>query len=169
MKRAALTAALVLGTVSLAPLPVPATAGTTPAPTPALVVPYDFDANGFADLAVGAPHLTVGQTSDAGGVFVYPSSSAGPADHPQLLTRASADPLGAPQPGDAFGSALASADFDHDGYADLAVGQPGRDLPQGVDAGTVTVFYGSASGLDPHRVTELPVPKGHRGGARYGT
>ena len=168
MRRAAVAVVLALGAVSLLPCPAPAVA-TTPAPTRVAVVPYDFDGNGSADLAVGAPHLAVGQTPDAGGVFVHPSSSDGPSDHPLLLTRASDTALGSPRPGDAFGTALASADFDRDGFADLAVGQPGRDLSQGTDAGTVTVFYGSASGLDPHRVTELPVPKGHRAGARFGT
>ncbi|HEY0239948.1 MAG TPA: hypothetical protein VGC37_15020, partial [Friedmanniella sp.] len=100
---------------------------------------------------------------------MYPSSSQGPADRAQILTRSAAGSLGAPAPGDAFGAALASADFDHDGYADLAVGQPGRDLPQGREGGAVTVFYGSAAGLDASRVVDLPVPKGHRAGARFGT
>ncbi len=169
MKRAAVTTALVLVAVGLAPLPVPAEATTpAPAPTRVLALPYDFDADGFPELAVGAPGLTVGQTREAGGVFVYPSSAAGVVDRPQLVTRTSASPLGFPASGDAFGTALASADFDRDGYADLAVGQPGRDLPQGRDAGTVTVFYGSAAGLDGSRVTDLPVPKGHRTGARFG-
>ena len=168
MKRAAAAVVLSLVGVCLTPCPAPA-ATTSPTPNPTVVLPYDFDADGFADLAVGAPHLAVGQTTDAGGVFVYPSSAAGPTDHPLVLTRTSDASLGPARTGDGFGTAVASADLDHDGYADLAVGQPGRDLPQGTDAGTVTIFYGSASGLDPHRVTELPVPTGHRADARFGT
>ncbi|SDS53214.1 FG-GAP repeat-containing protein [Friedmanniella luteola] len=49
--------------------------------------------------------------------------------------------------GDLFGAALASADFDRDGYADLAVGQPGEN--EGV--GAVTVIYGSFRGPDTNR------------------
>ena len=52
-----------------------------------------------------------------------------------------------------FGSALASADFNRDGDADLAIGSPaqpagGQDL-----TGTVTVLYGTAqelAALAPH-------------------
>jgi len=162
-----LVVALVVGAAGLPLLPevvaVAAPASVLP------VVAYDFNADGFPDLATGAPHLTLEQTPDAGGVLVYPSSSDGPVDRPQLLSRATEGPLGAPVSGDAFGAALASADFDHDGYADLAVGQPGRDLPQGRDGGAVTVFYGSAAGLDGSRLIDLPIPKGHRTGARFGS
>lgn len=38
-------------------------------------------------------------------------------------------------------------DFNGDGYADLAVGVPGEDLGTTVDAGMVSVVYGSATGL----------------------
>ena len=53
---------------------------------------------------------------------------------------------------DNFGRALASGDFDGDGFADLAIGTPREDIFTGigievVDAGTVTVLYGTADGL----------------------
>ena len=38
-------------------------------------------------------------------------------------------------------------DFDGDGFGDLAVGAPGEDLGAVVDAGAVSVLYGSAGGL----------------------
>jgi hypothetical protein len=47
-----------------------------------------------------------------------------------------------PGPGDVFGSTLATADLNGDGYDDLAVGAPGNG------GGTVHVFHGSATGLD---------------------
>src|SRR6266508_552874 len=39
------------------------------------------------------------------------------------------------------------ADFDNDGFVDLAVGTPSEDVGTIVDAGAVTVLYGSAAGL----------------------
>jgi hypothetical protein len=45
---------------------------------------------------------------------------------------------------DSFGTALATADFNQDGFADLAVGSPATD-----PAGGVAVLYGSANGLLP--------------------
>jgi len=55
---------------------------------------------------------------------------------------------------DWFGYALASGDFDDDGYDDLAVGAPGEDSegPSGKDdIGVVHVLYGSSSGLSGDR------------------
>ena len=52
-----------------------------------------------------------------------------------------------PNSGDRFGSALAAADFNGDGNADLAVGTPLDDWAEQVDAGTVNVLYGSSQGL----------------------
>ena len=40
-----------------------------------------------------------------------------------------------------------NADFNGDGYADLAVGKPGEDVGGAVDAGAVNVSYGSSSGV----------------------
>jgi hypothetical protein len=48
---------------------------------------------------------------------------------------------------DSFGSALAAGDFDHDGYADLAVGVPNEGVGDIPIAGAVNVLYGSAGGL----------------------
>ncbi|MFK8015844.1 MAG: alkaline phosphatase D family protein [Gammaproteobacteria bacterium] len=52
---------------------------------------------------------------------------------------------GGVEPGDGFGAALASADFDNDGIDDLAVGIPFEDIVSNSveDGGAVQVFYGS--------------------------
>ena len=42
---------------------------------------------------------------------------------------------------------VARADFDDDGFVDLAVGIPGEDVEARADAGAVVVLYGSAAGL----------------------
>jgi hypothetical protein len=49
-------------------------------------------------------------------------------------------------------NAAIRADFNHDGFEDLAIGIEGEDLPPPDDvlnAGAVEVIYGSAAGLDP--------------------
>jgi hypothetical protein len=63
----------------------------------------------------------------------------------QLWTQ---DVLGvsANSPTDQFGFALATGDFDCDGYGDLAVGHP-REIVTGPYDGLVTVIKGSAAGL----------------------
>jgi hypothetical protein len=55
----------------------------------------------------------------------------------------------------AFGQALAAADFNRDGYDDLAVGAPFEDVGDVADAGVVYVFYGSALGLGAGTTTIL--------------
>src|SRR5262245_50109309 len=42
-----------------------------------------------------------------------------------------------------------SADFNHDGFADLAVGVPSENVGSVVNAGAVNIVYGSAEGLSP--------------------
>ena len=54
--------------------------------------------------------------------------------------------LGRPGPSDGVGSAVASGDFDGDGYADLAAGAPGEYVGA-VPHGTVHVVYGTPDGL----------------------
>ena len=50
--------------------------------------------------------------------------------------------------GDRLGTAVALADINCDGYADLAAGAPGRDLGGKTNVGAVVVRSGSSAGLD---------------------
>src|SRR5690606_14349142 len=54
---------------------------------------------------------------------------------------------GATEPGDGFGQTLSAADFDDDGYDDLAIGVPFEDIGSVESAGAVNVLYGSAAGI----------------------
>jgi FG-GAP repeat len=104
----------------------------------------DFDNDGFADLAVGAPFERVGPTPDAGAVSVLYGSAGG-------LTTSGAQtfvqPVSAVETDDQFGWSLAAGDFNNDGIADLATGAPFEDVGATIAAGAVSALYGSAAGL----------------------
>jgi hypothetical protein len=63
------------------------------------------------------------------------------------IIRQGAESRGSKETGDEHGRAVAVGDFNGDGFQDLAVGAPREDVGTTVDAGTVIVNYGSASGL----------------------
>jgi hypothetical protein len=107
----------------------------------------DFDADGYADLAVGVPGEDVGAVPDAGAVHVLYGGAGGLADSNQLWHQETPGMPGSNESQDFFGSALAAGDFDGDGYADLAIGTPSEDLGGVTDAGALVVLRGSASGL----------------------
>ena len=110
----------------------------------------DFDGDGADDLAVGTPDedvATAGGTLVTDGGFVAVFTRA--AELHGLYTQL---PLGQnPQRFDAFGAALAAADFNGDGADDLAIGTPGDAVGGVSGAGTVTVLHGI-------RGTGLPRP-----------
>ena len=81
----------------------------------------------------------------------FPAAAQLDAFHAQFWSQASFG-FSAPEDYDNFGRALAAGDFDGDGFADLAIGTPREDVLVAigyniVDAGTVTVLYGTADGL----------------------
>jgi hypothetical protein len=59
--------------------------------------------------------------------------------------------FGASAPGDRFGAAVAAADFDGDGFHDLAVGAPARQFPGTAGGGGVFLYRGARLGLFPWR------------------
>lgn len=108
----------------------------------------DFDGDGFGDLAVGVPGEGVAGVPTAGGVNVlYGSSSGIGSARNQFWSRTSAGVVGTAQSGSAFGDATAVGDFNQDGFSDLAIGAPYDEVGSLTDAGSVTILYGSASGL----------------------
>lgn len=105
------------------------------------------DANGddLDDLLVGAPMNDSGGT-DAGYAALYSGSPSGSAATPAWQATGGA--------GWMFGAAVAGGDFNHDGFADLAIGAPGYDPVSLPDTGAVFVYPGRADAGTP---TATPV------------
>ena len=107
----------------------------------------DFDGDGFADAAIAVPLEGLRGADRAGLVqVVYGSASGLDADRAAAFTQRGAVG-GTPEENDQFGTQLVAADFDGDGYADLAIGVPGESLGDVVGAGIVQILFGGPSGL----------------------
>ncbi|MEU0566127.1 FG-GAP and VCBS repeat-containing protein [Nonomuraea sp. NPDC005983] len=107
----------------------------------------DFNGDGRDELAVGAPADSVTQDGQGSVTVIDPVRRRA-----RLLTQSTPGIKGASEKWDAFGSSLASGDFNGDGRADLAIGVPGEGLSKNQRAmdygdGTVDVLYGTRGGL----------------------
>ncbi len=103
----------------------------------------DFNGDGRDDLAAGGP----GDDFSVGSVFVYSGTATGLSTTYQEFTQGGdvpGDPLG----GDYFGETLAAGDIDGDGRDDLAIASSGDREDLGWPTGSVTLLYGSPSGLN---------------------
>jgi hypothetical protein len=111
------------------------------------VLPFDFDGDGYADLAVGVSGEDLRGVKDAGAVQVLYGSAAGVTARDQLWRQGRKGIKNKLEKNDRFGEALASGDFNADGYADLAIGIPWEGIGSIRKAGAVQVLYGSPVGL----------------------
>jgi len=110
----------------------------------------DFNADGYDDLAAGAPFddVTVGMinVADAGAVVISYGSKYG-LTHIGAQLRTAQSIGGTSTAGALFGWALAAGDFDGDGDDDLAVGAPFETVAGDAEAGRVYILHGGAAGL----------------------
>lgn len=115
----------------------------------ASMVAGDFNADGFDELVVSASKDNGG----SGAIAIYNGTQAGLRDatgnltDPLILRKADLG-IGPSLTNDRFGHDLTSADFNGDGFFDLAISEPGSPgSPSGPDGGEVIVLHGSSSGL----------------------
>jgi streptogramin lyase len=113
----------------------------------ASVAAGDFNADGFADLAIGIPFDFVAGQPDGAVQILFGSASGLTATGNQLLTRGFPSPFGQNDFPNAFGFALATGDLNGDGDADLAVGAPFENTNGSTDSGSATVYFGAPTGL----------------------
>ncbi|HEX4421138.1 MAG TPA: M12 family metallopeptidase [Kofleriaceae bacterium] len=144
------------------------------ASTPAELTPYDrvsvmqYGSFNFSSNSTTCPTLTWGDPDPAhatwGGKFVTPSGQhilgeeiigKQPwSDEDINATYQLYEPvLGSPESNDRFGTAVVAADFDGDGYDDLAVGAIGEQVGSG-HGGAVLLYKGTMNGLVAWRVLQ---------------
>ncbi|MEV7688350.1 trypsin-like serine protease [Streptomyces bungoensis] len=110
----------------------------------------DFNGDGVEDTAVGDPKATVGGDAEAGAVHVVYGGGKGTS----LLYQGVDSVPGDAEAGDRFGYALATVDYNKDGYTDLVVSSPYEDAGSIADVGMVSVIYGSPAGLGKGRTAD---------------
>jgi FG-GAP repeat len=114
------------------------------APPAGAVKPYDLNGDGRQDLVVGLPNWEDARGEEVGALLAL-GSKRGMVGDPRIITRRA---LGIPPAGwrASLGTSVASADFDGDGRADLALGAPTLgeyEQPEYEPRGAVAVAYGA--------------------------
>ncbi len=132
---------------------------------------YDFDEDGFDDLAIGVPGEDLGGEANAGAVNVLFGSAAyanGARDI--VLFRGSGELPGEPQAGEQLGLALAAGNFNDGAGRELAIGAPFQDLPDAAAAGGVLIVSDLAGSLPvlERNAGSAGVPGEVEAGAHFG-
>jgi hypothetical protein len=107
----------------------------------------DINGDGFADLAVGANVYFSGGASSA--VYVYDGSHSGIGTTPATLR--------SPEAENGFGTNVSIADFNSDGYDELAVGSP---PPDATSIGAAAIYNGAHGGPPSQPTLTLSDPNG---------
>jgi hypothetical protein len=121
-------------------------------------VSSDFNGDGFSDAVVADPYADPGGVTDAGQITVLYGSNTSTIGGGSVdtLVQGSNSVDDDRSTGDRFGTNLAAADLDNDGFTDLLVGTPFEDVGGQADSGMAQVIWGSSSGLGKGRSsTEL--------------
>ena len=111
----------------------------------------DLNGDGYSDLVIGSPGETIDGEFErfysAGGLNVMYGSAAGLNNTgAQWFDQNTTGVYGDNQARDQFGFTLVGSDLDGDGYEDLIVGVPFKDLGSMRNVGIVHLLYGSSNG-----------------------
>jgi hypothetical protein len=99
-------------------------------------------------LAIGIPGEDVGPIQDAGAVQILYGTSSGLSHNRNTLLHQDSWRVGdMAERFDRFGTALATGDFNDDGFADLAIGVPHENVEKINNAGVMHILFGSSTGL----------------------
>lgn len=115
----------------------------------------DINGDGYGDIVTGEqwdpsndPEVpSVPESATGGKVHIIHGSADGPAGTTSV-TQNTGNVPGTSERGDYFGSELSLGDINGDGFQDLVAGAAGENLNGVVNAGAVTVLYGSSTGLN---------------------
>ncbi|MFG2662574.1 FG-GAP repeat domain-containing protein, partial [Streptomyces sp. NPDC048425] len=119
----------------------------------------DVTGDGRAEIALGISGEDFSGLTDAGSVALLHGTASGvTGENSQVLHQNSAGVPGAAEKGDRFGSALATADLNGDGYTDVVAGTPREQVGDHVEGGSVTLLWGSKSGLSGGTTLRDPAP-----------
>ncbi|MGW5634489.1 VCBS repeat-containing protein [Streptomyces sp. NPDC003832] len=139
------------------------TAATATAADSTVVAQADFNGDGIGDVAFSAHAAYVNGKKHAGQIVVlYGSASGVSSAKRSTISQNTAGVPGTAETGDMFGADTAFADFNNDGYDDIAVGSPGEDMGSDTDGGSLAILWGSASGITGKGSTVAdPTPSSH--------
>lgn len=120
----------------------------------------DIDRDGRDDLIAGAPGEAVGSDAGAGAAWLLYGGARGLLDASGTARSVAwnQDTAGVPgvaEPGDTFGAALATGDYDSDGVPDVTVGSPGENASLGA---AWLVRHGAATGSTAFSPRTLGLP-----------
>ncbi|MFE9020458.1 FG-GAP and VCBS repeat-containing protein [Streptomyces sp. NPDC007808] len=139
------------------------TATTATAADSAHVPQADFNGDGRGDVVASAHGAYVSGRERAGQVVALYGTATGVSSAKR--TTISQNTTGSPgtaETGDGFGAETAYADFNGDGYDDLAVSSPWEKVGTDTNGGGVAILWGSTSGLTGKGVTVAdPAPSSH--------
>jgi hypothetical protein len=118
----------------------------------------DFNNDGIGDVALSAVGASVSGHAGAGQIVaLYGTTTGVSSARRSTISQNTTGVPGTAEAGDGFGGETAYADFNNDGYDDLAVASPWEKVGTDTNGGAIAILWGSASGLTGKSI-DVPDP-----------